>query len=103
MNNATDSTTAKTVQKLLSGTANSYGLYKGIENRDRVTIIAKTGTAEVADKSKGNHIYYTMGIEIDGAAFGICIDRNHVPSNETGSTLKSTAIAVRDILISEFA
>lgn len=103
LNNATDSTTAKTVQKLLSGTANSYGLYKGIENRDRVTIIAKTGTAEVADKSKGNHIYYTMGIEIDGAAFGICIDRNHVPSNETGSTLKSTAIAVRDILISEFA
>ena len=98
LSDTTDEDTAKEVKDLLYSNALFYGLYDHF-SEDEVYIIAKTGTAEVGTTDKGDHIYYTLGIEINGVPYGICIDE--VFSHGTGSSLKSKAISTIEILLDE--
>lgn len=105
LSQATDKKTAKTVKELLYSNAKYYGLYEYFDKKD-VYIIAKTGTAEVDRDDKNgnkinNHIYYAMGVEIDGTPYGICID--HYNTKEGSSTLKPVAVEVINALVSAVA
>ena len=98
LSEATDAKTAEHVKNLLHSNAHYYGLYNHF-SEDDVYIIAKTGTAEVGTTDNGNHIYYTIGIEINDVPYGICIDE--VFAQNTGSSLKSRAISAIEILLDE--
>lgn len=100
LSKVTDKDTCKKVKELLITNAEYYGFYDSFD-KDDVTIIAKSGTADVADETKGNHIYYSVGVEFNGTPYGICIDRVNVPG--ASGELKSTVVDVIDILMSETA
>ena len=62
-------------------------------------LAAKAGTAQVATSDRGDHIYYTLGAEINGVTYGICIDE--VLSGRTGSSLVDKAISTIEIMLDE--
>lgn len=67
-----DTEVSHKLKELLASTAESYGLYDGF-NKEDVTIIAKSGTAETW-RNNGNHTYFGVGVEFGDNAYGICID-----------------------------
>ena len=96
LNKVTDEDSANKVKALLQNTAEHYGFYDYF-SKD-VTIIAKTGTAEVSS-ANGLHIYYALGVEIDGVPYAICIDQ--VDAKDVSSSLFDQAVATIDILLNE--
>lgn len=98
LSKVSDKNTCKKIKELLITNSESYGFYNEFD-KDEVTIIAKSGTADVADTSKKNHIYYSVGVEFNGNAYGICIDRVDVAG--ASGALKPTVIDVINILMSQ--
>ena len=97
ISNAIDKDSRAVLTELLNSNAIKYNLYKPF-NKDDLFIIAKTGTAQVADPTKGKyHVYYSIGVEYNGNCYGICVDRDN--TNSTSSVLENIAIETVKALV----
>lgn len=89
-----DKSGAEIVRELLHSNAFYYGFYDYFDE-DEAYIIAKTGTAETGGLS--DHIYFTVGVQINEHIFGICID--NVYATQTGFSMKDKVISIIEDLL----
>lgn len=94
---AADKKSCNTIKNMLINNAEHYKLYDYFNKS--VKIAAKTGTAQVADQSNGDHIYWAVGVEYEGNTYGICVDRDHTTAGS--SSLLPVVVDVINCLINK--